>query len=130
MGDYELRKINYVLQKLAKRSKTLHIVVHDYEVVLSKKFKKKIEKNVNAFIKKRYSQGGTSHRQVFDYIANEVTSKDVIYISFSDNYSDIESLIGKYSWSKYVNCYWVTTEKWLDNTVPGTQIHIDDGKVR
>ena len=47
----------------------------------------------------RYSFGGTSHKDVFEYLDKQIPQSEIansIYISFSDNYSDIKKVYGNY----------------------------------
>ena len=134
MSDVELLKINYILEKLASRCRRVHLIVHDSEIVLYKDIKRKVEDELTKIIGKRYSCGGTSHSEVFDKI-DEIyqKTKDIIYISFSDNYSDIESEICSRSWKNSIYLYWVCTNteesggsRWLDHSVvPGMQVDFD-----
>jgi hypothetical protein len=73
--------------------------------------------------------GGTSHAEVFSKIgeiqkANPKTK--LIYLSFSDNYSDIESVFDEQLFKK-ITPYWITTESRNTVKVPGMQISLEHG---
>jgi len=135
MGDLELRKINYIIKKLVKRVKELQVIIHDSTIVFNKKYKRIVDRELEKEIfSKRHAAGGTSHRDVFDTIENEYESKineDFIVLIFSDMYSDIELLWGKYSWTDTVKTYLISTDKqgveYIKN-VPATKILMDTGE--
>lgn len=93
-----LQKLLYLFEKHSKKITQLFILVHDTEVV--KKFKLESDYDIKSnpqFVEAlahRFAVGGTSHYDVFKHIDEMLENKDIdpkktIYISFSDNYSDI-----------------------------------------
>jgi len=61
----------------------------------------------------RHGNGGTSHLDVFKRTQKlfdknpELLPEDTIFLSFSDNYSDIEDTFYKYPIMDKLDCYWV-----------------------
>ena len=93
-----LSKLLYLFSKHSKRISDLYIIIHDDDIV--KEFHIQSDFDVSAdpeFIQalgNRIACGGTSHFKVFTRIAELLKSKTIdpsksLYISFSDNYSDI-----------------------------------------
>ena len=93
-----LSKLLYLFSKHSKRISDLYIIIHDDDIV--KEFHIQSDLDVSAdpeFIQalgNRIACGGTSHFKVFSRIAELLKSKTIdpsksLYISFSDNYSDI-----------------------------------------
>jgi len=86
MSDIDLRKINYIVEKLYKKTKDLTIIIHDTDIVKEIK-----SNNIKEFIKTRVACGGTSHHPVWKY-AKEYSDKHkkdkILLLSFSDFYSD------------------------------------------
>ncbi len=137
VGDYELRKINFVIQKLSEKAKEFDLIVHDYSIVCHEKFRgRTLQNDVGTYIQKRQSYGGTCHTDVFQRIEEEFIDpknkkNKFIVLTFSDMYSNIEQLeqSGNYSWiapNSGVSKYWVTTDKEI-TTVDGVHIHVDKG---
>ncbi len=121
MSDYELRKINYLLTQVAKRVGYLQIIIHDSKIVKTFEFGKKSDNSYNIKLDKmlynRYSFGGTSHKDVFEYLDKQIPQSEIansIYISFSDNYSDIKEVYGNYRVIQKIRKFWVTTDKDID----------------
>lgn len=115
MSDADLAKVLYLFEKKAKHIAQATILIHDAAVV------KVIKLNdsygnitdhpdwIGAF--NRRTNGGTSHGDVFRHI-NNMKLKDpdqVIYCSFSDNYSDIEEAIFMFPIMQKITKYWVST---------------------
>lgn len=118
MSDNELRKINYLLTVIAKRVGYLHIMIHDSSIVKIFELGQKSDNNskidLDDIINKRYSSGGTSHKPIFQYLDDNIKKIDVpqsIYISFSDNDSDIEENYLNYRVIQKIKKFWVTTER-------------------
>ena len=128
MSNEELRKINYILTQIAKKVNYLHIIIHDFMIVQTFQFGTKSEEqgrkfDLSKFIKQRYSYGGTSHEDVFKYLDKNVKKSEImqsIYISFSDNMSDIEEKYYNFKVIKKIKKFWVTTD--LDVDVAGKKI--------
>ncbi|MEA3315555.1 MAG: hypothetical protein U9Q30_06870 [Campylobacterota bacterium] len=129
MSDIELRKINYLLTIIAKKVSYLHLIIHDYEIVKTFQFgnKSNLTYNIklNDIIYNRYTNGGTSHSMVFKYLDDNIRNsdrKESIYISFSDNFSDIETCYFKFKQIKIIKKFWVSTNKKLPSNIKGKQI--------
>lgn len=129
MSDIELRKINYLLTIIAKKVSYLNIIIHDYDIVKTFQFgnKSNLKYNIklNDIIHNRYTNGGTSHSMVFKYLDDNINNKDIkesIYISFSDNFSDIETCYFKFKQIKRIKKFWVSTNKKLPSNIKGKQI--------
>ncbi len=139
VGDYELRKINFVMQKLSEKAKEFDLIIHDSQIVVHEKFRNRtLQNDVSDYIQKRQSYGGTCHTDVFDRIEEEYINPDnaknkFIVLTFSDMYSNIENLeqSGNYTWMERdsgVSKYWVTTQKEI-TSVDGIHIHVDKGVI-
>jgi len=136
MSDYELRKINYVISKLAKRVKSCRVIIHDYEAVYNKLFERNVDKGLEReILKKRYADGGTSHKDVFEIIEKDFEEKpneDFLVLIFSDMESNIEELWNKYKWTSVLKTYLVSSHiNGIDNisSLPATKIIMDTGEV-
>lgn len=93
-----LQKLLYLFSKHSKRISDLYIIIHDDDIVKEFHIQSDFDVSTNPdFIQalgNRIACGGTSHFKVFNRIAELIKSKKVdpsksLYISFSDNYSDI-----------------------------------------
>jgi hypothetical protein len=105
MSDIDLRKINYILKELNTRGFGITVLLHDYTLVKEEHFEPK-SKDIDEFIKYRYSAGGTSHEEPFKYIEENVDKQDYkksIVLILSDMYSDINEIYQKYNWPKYIH---------------------------
>jgi len=129
MSDIELRKINYLLTIIAKKVSYLHLIIHDYSIVKTFQFgnKSNLKYNIklNDIIYNRYTNGGTSHSMIFKYLDDNINNGDInqsIYISFSDNISDIETCYFKFKQIKIIKKFWVSTNQKLPSNIRGKQI--------
>ena len=93
-----LQKLLYLFEKHSKRITQLFILVHDTEVVkqftLESDFDIKTNPQFVEALAHRFAVGGTSHYDVFSKINDMLVAKTIdpaktIYVSFSDNLSDI-----------------------------------------
>ena len=100
-----LQKLLYLFEKHSKRITQVFILVHDTEVVkqftLESDFDIQSNPQFVEALAHRFAVGGTSHFDVFrkinDMLVNRVVDPNkTIYISFSDNYSDIPK-----SWTEF-----------------------------
>lgn len=100
-----LQKLLYLFEKHSKRITQLFVLVHDTEVVkqftIEDDFDIKSNPQFVEALAHRFAVGGTSHYDVFKTINIMLEEKTIdpektIYISFSDNYSDIPK-----SWKKF-----------------------------
>jgi len=129
MSDSDLEKINYVVSQLAKKSVFTEIILHDTKVAERKRFTGKKFKGIREFVTNRVACGGTSHKEVFeviDQIKNESKTRKLIYLSFSDNYSDIEHAYSEEIF-KGIPAYWIMTSGGVPVKVPGMQISLEQG---
>jgi predicted metal-dependent peptidase len=129
MSDADLEKINYVVTQLAKKSVFTEILLHDTRVAERKRFQGKKFQGIRDFVTNRVAFGGTSHREVFSIlkeIKDEKKSRKIIYLSFSDNYSDIESVYDPETFNG-IPAYWIVTTGGKPVDVPGMQISLEEG---
>ena len=129
MSNTDLEKINYVVTSLAKKSVFVEVLLHDTRVASRQRFIGKKFNGIREFITTRVACGGTSHKEVFDIlreISEEKKSRKIIYLSFSDNWSDIEHVYDPSLFNK-IPAYWVTTEGGKTVQVPGMQISLEHG---
>ena len=98
-----LQKLLYLFEKHSKKITQLIVLIHDTEVVkefiLEDDFDISSNPNFKQALAHRFAVGGTSHLDVFKNIEQKLADGIIdpdksIYISFSDNYSDIPE-----SWS-------------------------------
>jgi len=129
MSTTDLQRLLYLIESESKRIASLTVLIHDtrviheftvedeYDIANSPEFSKALAT--------RYTSGGTSHACVFEHIQAmklKDTSK-VMYMSFSDNQSDIEQTFNKYPIMRKLTNYWVCTERNPVNVL-GTNITI------
>jgi hypothetical protein len=121
MSSDELRKINYILTIVAKKVNYLHIIIHDSTIVKTYIFGNKSSGEqiikLDKMLYNRYTHGGTSHSEVFEYLDNNIARKEItqsVYLSFSDNYSDIEKIYKEYRVIERIKKFWVTTDKTIN----------------
>jgi predicted metal-dependent peptidase len=129
MSDSDLEKINYVVTQLAKKSVFTEVLLHDTSVAERKRFQGKKFKGIRDFVTHRVAFGGTSHREVFDIlreIKDEKKTRKIIYLSFSDNFSDIEQVYDPDTFDN-IPAYWIVTSGGKSVDVPGMQISLEDG---
>lgn len=100
-----LQKLLYLFEKHSKRITKLIVLIHDTEVVQEFELNSDYDIASNVDFKRalgqRFAVGGTSHLDVFRRIDELVSTKQIdpsqsIYISFSDNLSDIPESIKVY----------------------------------
>ena len=100
-----LQKLLYIFEKHSKKITQLFVLIHDTQVVKEFKLESDYDIKTNPHfveaLSHRFAVGGTSHYDVFkriDEMLKEsiVDPEKTIYISFSDNYSDILA-----SWDKF-----------------------------
>ncbi len=129
----QLMKILNIFEENIKHIKSVRVLIHTTSVI------KEIEEtftDIGVFSDKfkncfaiRYGHGGTSHADVFKHIdALDFNPETAIYLSFSDNCSDIEDVFFNYSnTSKIKNIYWISEDGNRDvdtNKVFGTNFKI------
>ena len=100
-----LQKLLYLFEKHSTKITQLFVLVHDTEVVkefkLESDFDIKSNPQFSEALAHRFAVGGTSHYDVFKKIDKMLEQKVIdpektIYISFSDNFSDIPD-----SWAQF-----------------------------
>ncbi len=129
MSNDDLEKINYVVTELAKKAVFVEIMLHDTRVAEQKKFIGKQFTGIRDYVTNRVACGGTSHKEVFeriDIIKKENPKTKLIYLSFSDNYSDIDQVYTEETFRKIIP-YWITTCESKLVSVPGMQISLEHG---
>ena len=112
MPQDSLQKLLYVLEEEGAKISKLTVLIHDTDI--SKEFLLESDYDIttNSQFKEalatRYQSGGTSHDTVFKWLQSNIKdSSKTIYISFSDNYSDIEETFFKYPVMRKIKSYLV-----------------------
>ena len=114
-----LQKLLYLFEKHSKKVTNLIVLIHDTEIVkeftLDDDYDITNNPNFKAALSNRYAVGGTSHLEVFKRIDEMLSTKQIdpdksIYISFSDNYSDIPASIAKYPSIKQLSVTFLSPE--------------------
>jgi hypothetical protein len=127
--SYEsLGKLLFLFEKKSRHIDNITMVFHDTDVVHVETFKGNFNyKDIIKAAKIRHAGGGTSHSCVFDWIDNNVSARDVsrkIYVSFSDNYSDIDSCYHNYKKIKKISKVWLNSEGvHVDKSIPGVKVN-------
>jgi predicted metal-dependent peptidase len=104
----DLKKFAYVLNRSLEYFNKVILLVHDTGIHQIVEFEQDDYSKFYDFVKNIgfKGRGGTSHREVFDYVENEIWSdnekRDVLsmVISLTDGYSDIERVYKNYNWIK------------------------------
>jgi len=110
----ELGRIAGVIKKQSKNINKLTVLIHDTEITKVFTLKpEELDVNSDSFKKAlltRYSTGGTSHYHVFDWLVNNVKDfNKLIYLSYSDNYSDIPEALDKFKQLKQAEMVFICT---------------------
>lgn len=114
-----LQQLLYLFEKHSKRITKLLVLIHDTEIVkeflLDSDYDISSNSNFKKALSHRCAVGGTSHSAVFARIDELLTTKQIdpnksIYISFSDNFSDIPESIAKYPSIKQLSVTFLTPE--------------------
>ena len=127
MGVGDLQKLLYLIESEATRIAKVTVIIHDTTVVNSFELENEYDitkdKNFKKALATRYTVGGTSHACVFEHIQNMKIQdhNKVIYMSFSDNYSDIEEVFSSYPVMRRLTNYWVRASG-KPVEAPGTNI--------
>ena len=131
MHTEDLQKILGIMQDKSKQIAEIHVLHHTTDVVAQFHVKHAEDIQLDRLFKTafacRHANGGTSHKEVFNRIKelNLPDPEQWIYISVSDNYSDIESTLPIYSIMQKISSVWVQTSDGRDlNTkiVPGLHV--------
>ena len=101
MPQDSLQKLLYLMEQEGKKVDKLTVLIHD--IGISKEFILQNEYDINKHpqfkkaLATRYQSGGTSHRAIFQWLQNNIKDPSkTIYMSFSDNYSDIKEIWNKF----------------------------------
>jgi hypothetical protein len=128
MSTEDLQKLLYLMEQSSKQISKLTILIHttavDHEFIIEDDYDLTSNPDFKV-LSTRMVSGGTSHKAVFERIQEmRPDPTKSIYLSFSDNYSDIESEYFNYPIMKQISCFWVCAG--ADNPVstPGTNIII------
>lgn len=128
MSTEDLQKLLYLIESESKRISTLKVLIHDTRVIKEFDIESDFDIASNPLFKQalatRYTSGGTSHACVFEYIDNMKLPDPnmVIYMSFSDNDSDIEQTFNNYKTMRKLTNYWICAGRGNPMKVPGTNI--------
>ncbi|MBT5490884.1 hypothetical protein HOK00_00845 [bacterium] len=124
MSIDSLKKILYIIEKKHKKINKITILTHDSTIggILEEETK---SSKILDFVSTRHCGGGTSHREIFKYLDDNFQKeyKDTIYISFSDNFSDIEDMYPRFKTIQKIDKIWLNCNG-RDVSVPGTQVKI------
>lgn len=126
MSNESLKKILYIIEQ--KRSKINNITILKHTDVISGSIENETNPSVILDFLSKRDNGGTSHKCIFDYLDNNITKKDIdksIFISFSDNYSDIEVEYNNFKNIKKITKVWLNSDgKSVEDFIPGLKIDI------
>jgi len=127
MATEDLQRLLYLIESESTRISSLRVLIHDTKII--KDFMIEDDYDIASApgfqeaLATRYTSGGTSHRCVFKAI-EEMKLPDpsmVMYMSFSDNYSDIEEEFSTFPTMRKLTNYWVAAGGKPVNE-PGTNI--------
>ena len=122
-SDEALGKMLHVINKKADQIADLTILIHDTEIRATGKFSgSSIKDNPEVFklMSNRICSGGTSHYHTTKYIVDAIKSGEInpeqtIYMSYSDNMSDIPEVLAKFPEMKQIETIWVCD---INNPLP------------
>ena len=126
MSTESLKKLLYIIEKKKSKISKLTILKHTDSIsgILENETD---ESKILDFLSKRDS-GGTSHKEVFQYLDEHINKAQIdqaIFISFSDNYSDIETMYNKYKNIRRITKVWLNCDgKPVESFIPGLKIDI------
>jgi hypothetical protein len=123
MSTEALQKLLYLFEKHSKKIARLNVLIHDNEIV--KEFTLESDFDISSHPKfqealaHRFAVGGTSHYEVFKKIDDMIKSRSIdcaktIYISFSDNCSDIVESWNHFPTLKHISTTFLSP---IDNPV-------------
>jgi len=136
VSDTEIRKINFIVEQLTLKAKSLHLIIHDSVIVDYVVFEGKMIGQVKDYIKRRRSMGGTCHTEAFqktqEIIDNSRDDKFIV-LTMSDMYSNIDSSIDQFDFLRdsKISKYWVCTEGRTNGAsqVDGIKIDVQTGQL-
>lgn len=126
MSNESLKKLLYIIEQRRNKIGSITILKHTDGIngVLKNE---RDEKKILSFLSTR-DNGGTSHREIFEYLDNNVKKHEIdksVYISFSDNYSDIELEYLNYKNIQKITKVWLNSDgKAVGDLVPGQKVDI------
>ena len=127
VSDDSLRKLIFLISKKSKVINSIDLLFHDTEVCHVERFDGKFnKKSLENSVKKVYCRGGTSHADVFKWLDENISGRDSsrkIYISFSDNYSDIEDEYNNHNIIRKISKVWLNSEGRSLTKIPGIQVN-------
>ena len=115
MHTEDLQKIFGIMKDKSKQIAEIHVMHHTTDVLAQFHVKHAEDIQLDRLFKTafgcRHGDGGTSHKEVFNRIKelNLPDPEQWIYISVSDNYSDIESTLSIYPVMQKISKVWVHT---------------------
>ena len=111
----DLQKLLYVMKKKSKQINEVHVLIHTTDIIkqyhLNDEYDIQNDKMFREAFSTRHGSGGTSHKTTFDRVEEIMknSSDELIFISLSDMYSDIESVIDNYPILKKSHPIWLVT---------------------
>ena len=133
MHTEDLQKIFSIMQDKSKQIAEIHVMHHTTDVLAQFHVKHAEDIQLDRLFKTafgcRHGSGGTSHKEVFNRIKelNLLDPEQWIYISVSDNYSDIESTLSIYPVMQKISKVWIQTSDGRDlnpDIVPGLYVKL------
>lgn len=108
ISQNDLKKFAYILNRLIEYFDLVKLMIHDSQIHQNVDFEKDDHHKFYDFVKKIgfKGRGGTSHRDCFKYVEDEIWAdnekrdKLSMIISLTDGYSDIERVYKNYEWIK------------------------------
>jgi len=110
-----LQKLLYLMEDTSKTISKLTVLIHDTRIVKEFVVEDDYDISSNKMFKEalatRYVVGGTSHSDVFNWLDTNIDDMSkTIYLSYSDNYSDIPTEWKKHPKLRKLTSYFVCTE--------------------
>jgi len=110
-----LQKLLYLMEDTSKTISKLTVLIHDTrivkEFVIEDDYDIATNPQFTQALATRFVVGGTSHSDVFNWLDNNIKYLDKsIYLSYSDNYSDIQEEWIKHPKLRKLVTYFVCTE--------------------
>jgi len=110
-----LQRLLYLMEDVSKQITKLTVLIHDTrivkEFVLESDYDIAENKQFKEALATRFVVGGTSHSDVFDWIDNNVKDLNkTIFLSYSDNYSDIPQEWAKHPRLRNLSTFFVCCE--------------------
>jgi len=123
----DLQRLLYLIESESTRIASLRVLIHDTRIIkdflIEDDYDIASSPQFSEALATRYTSGGTSHKCVFEAIeqAKLPDPSMVLYMSFSDNYSDIEEEFNNFPIMRKLINYWVAAGG-VPVNVPGTNI--------